>query len=186
MPRTTSPRPPGAGTIENFPAIPRRSTTSQKRSRKSLGMNSTSSRPSFVTGGLPWTSIVWQRYTWTSGQLSSNAEWLVAVIKKVNNPRCGTLPDFGNFPPGDYRYKAVKEMMPFAKGVSAKSYDFDDQGNETTIDYRRMMKIVLEAGYHGRVGIEYEGRRMSEEDGVRATKKLLERIREELGTDQKR
>jgi L-ribulose-5-phosphate 3-epimerase len=119
------------------------------------------------------------------GRLSSNAEWLVAVIKKVNNPRCGTLPDFGNFPPGDYRYKAVKEMMPFAKGVSAKSHGFDDKGNETTTDYRRMMKIVLDAGYHGFVGIEYEGSKLSEPNGVRATKKLLERVREELAGSRK-
>jgi sugar phosphate isomerase/epimerase len=119
------------------------------------------------------------------GGLSSNADWLVAVLKKVNSPRCGTLPDFGNFPKGDYRYKAVKEMMPFAKGVSAKSYDFDDKGDETTIDYRRMMKIVLDAGYHGFVGIEYEGGRLSEADGVRATKRLLERLRQELAGSRK-
>jgi L-ribulose-5-phosphate 3-epimerase len=119
------------------------------------------------------------------GGLSSNGKWLSAVMTKVNNPRCGTLPDFGNFPKYD-RYQGVREMMPFAKGVSAKSYDFDAEGNETTIDYRRMMKIVLEAGYHGHLGIEYEGKRLPEPDGVRATKKLLERIRDELATDQKR
>lgn len=120
------------------------------------------------------------------GGLSSNGKWLAAVMKKVNSPRCGTLPDFGNFPKDHDKYRAVQEMMPYAKGVSAKSYDFDEQGNETTIDYRRMMKIVLEAGYHGHLGIEYEGKRLSERAGVAATKKLLERIREELATDQKR
>lgn len=120
------------------------------------------------------------------GGNSSNGKWLTALMKKVNNPRCGTLPDFGNFPKDTDRYEAVQAMMPYAKGVSAKSYDFDDQGNETTIDYRRMMKIVLDAGYHGRLGIEYEGRRLSEADGVRATKQLLERVRDELGSGQKR
>ena len=70
--------------------------------------------------------------------------------------------------------------MPYAKGVSAKSYDFDDQGNETTIDYPRMMKIVLDAGYHGYVGIEYEGSKHSEMDGVRLTQKLLERVRDKM------
>jgi len=70
--------------------------------------------------------------------------------------------------------------MPFAKGVSAKSYDFDEQGNETKIDYRRMMKVVLAANYHGFVGIEYEGGRLDEYAGIRATKKLLETIRAEL------
>jgi sugar phosphate isomerase/epimerase len=115
------------------------------------------------------------------GKLSSNSDWLVGVMKKVNNPRCGTLPDFGNFDKTTDRYAAVQAMMPFAKGVSAKSHDFDVDGNETTIDYPRMMKIVLAAGYHGRVGIEYEGNRLSEPDGIRATKKLLERLRGELG-----
>src|SRR5262249_26326130 len=66
------------------------------------------------------------------GGVSSNGEWLVGVMKKCGHKRVGTLPDFGNF--GDYdRYKGVMEMMPYAKGVSAKSYDFDDQGNEKTI-----------------------------------------------------
>jgi len=118
------------------------------------------------------------------GGLSSNGEWLSSVIKKVNHPRCGTLPDFGNFNLGNGnqydRYKGVKEMMPFAKGVSAKSMDFDEQGNETKIDYPRMMKIVIDAGYRGHVGIEYSGERLSEPDGIRATKKLLERVRAEL------
>jgi hypothetical protein len=97
-------------------------------------------------------------------------------MKRVNNPWCGTLPDFGNF--GDYdRYLGVAELMPFAKGVSAKSHDFDEQGNETKTDYVKMMKIVLDTGYSGYVGIEYEGSKMSEPDGIRATKKLLERVR---------
>jgi sugar phosphate isomerase/epimerase len=114
------------------------------------------------------------------GGLSSNGEWLVSVMKKVDHPRCGTLPDFGNF--GEYdRYKGVTEMMPYAKGVSAKSHDFDDKGEETHTDYHRMMKIVLDAGYHGRVGIEYEGGKLSEPEGIRATKRLLERILTEMG-----
>jgi len=118
------------------------------------------------------------------GGLSSNGEWLAAVMKKVNNPRCGTLPDFGNFNLGDGksydRYKGVAELMPFAKGVSAKSHDFDDMGNETATDYRKMLKIVLDAGYKGWVGVEYEGRKLTEPEGIRATKKLLEKVREEL------
>ena len=118
------------------------------------------------------------------GGLSSNGAWLAAVIMKVNHPRCGTLPDFGNFNLGNGqqydRYKGVQELMPFAKSVSAKSNDFDEQGNEIRIDYRRMMKIVLDAGYRGHVGIEYSGQRLSEPLGIRATKKLLERVRGEL------
>ena len=118
------------------------------------------------------------------GGLSSNGAWLAAVIKKVAHPRCGTLPDFGNFNLGNGQrydqYKGVEEMMPFAKAVSAKSNDFDEQGNERTTDYRRMMRIVLDAGYRGYVGIEYSGARLSEPDGIRATKNLLERVRHEL------
>src|SRR5439155_13359563 len=106
------------------------------------------------------------------GGLSSHGDWLVSVMKTVDHPRCGTLPDFGNFYEYD-RYQGVKDMMPFAKGGSAKSYDFDEQGNETKIDYPRMMKIVLDAGYHSYVGIEYEGKRLSENEGIAATKKLL-------------
>lgn len=118
------------------------------------------------------------------GGLSSNGEWLAGVIQKVKHPRCGTLPDFGNFSLGNGqiydRYRGVREMMPFAKAVSAKSHEFDEQGNEAKTDYRRMLKIVLDAGYHGHLGIEYEGDKLSEPDGIRATKKLLERLRDEF------
>ncbi len=120
------------------------------------------------------------------GGLSSNGEWLSTVIKNVNLPNCGTLPDFGNFRLGggkDYdKYQGVKELMPFAKAVSAKSYDFDESGQEKTIDYKRMMQIVLDAGYHGYVGIEYEGGRLGELEGVVATRKLLEQVRKELAS----
>jgi sugar phosphate isomerase/epimerase len=118
------------------------------------------------------------------GGLSSNGAWLAAVMKKVNHPRCGTLPDFGNFRVSREemydRYKGVQELMPFAKAVSAKSHDFDANGNETQTDYKRMMKIVLDAGYHGYVGIEFEGGKLPEVEGIRATQKLLERVRSEL------
>jgi L-ribulose-5-phosphate 3-epimerase len=113
------------------------------------------------------------------GGLSSNGQWLAATIKQVGHPHCGTLPDFGNFRVSateEYdRYKGVAELMPFAKGVSAKSNDFDDKGNETRTDYAKMLKIVLDAGYKGFIGIEYEGDRLSEADGVRATLALLKR-----------
>ena len=118
------------------------------------------------------------------GGLSSNGAWLAAVIDQVDHPRCGTLPDFGNFRLGkdkEYdRYKGVWLLMPFAKAVSAKSHDFDDKGNETHTDYRRMMKIVIDHGYRGYVGIEYEGGKISEPEGIMATKRLLEKVRGEL------
>jgi sugar phosphate isomerase/epimerase len=117
------------------------------------------------------------------GGLSSNAEWLVSLVKKVGLPNCGTLPDLGNFKIDDHteydRYKGVSEMMPYAKAVSAKSINFEEQGNETRVDYRRMMKIVLDAGYRGYVGIEYSGDKLSEPDGIRATKRLLEKVAHE-------
>lgn len=118
------------------------------------------------------------------GGLSSNGQWLSGVMKSVNMKNCGTLPDFGNFRIGGGktydRYKGVKELMPFAKAVSAKSHDFDDNGNEIHTDYHKMMKIVIDAGYRGYVGIEYEGSKLSEYDGIKATKKLLESVREKL------
>lgn len=121
------------------------------------------------------------------GGLSSNGAWLASVMEAVNNDRCGTLPDFGNFHTGGGtwydRYKGVKELMPFAKAVSAKSHQFDADGNEKHTDYTRMMKIVLDAGYRGYVGIEWEGENPSEVEGIRATQSLLKRVRDELAAD---
>jgi L-ribulose-5-phosphate 3-epimerase len=113
------------------------------------------------------------------GGLSSHGDWLTGVMKLVNHPRIGTLPDFGNFYEYD-RYQGVAEMMPWAKAVSAKSHDFDADGNETTKDYRRLLGIVLDAGFHSWVGIEYEGDRLPEREGIRKTLTLLERVRTEL------
>lgn len=124
------------------------------------------------------------------GGYSSNGEWLSGVMRCVDHPMCGTLPDFGNFcmdwsrsaaPDAWYdRYKGTSELMPFAKAVSAKSHEFDEQGNETGTDYRRMMKVVLDSGYRGWVGVEYEGSKHAPRDGSVLTKKLLETIREEM------
>lgn len=123
------------------------------------------------------------------GGLSSHGGWLAGVMRLVNLPRCGTLPDFGNFNIGKVtgidmtsydRYRGVDELMPFAKGVSAKSHDFNAEGNETATDYRRMLDIVLNKHrFRGFIGIEYEGGRLSEADGIRATKRLLETVRTE-------
>ncbi|WP_439631294.1 sugar phosphate isomerase/epimerase family protein [Gemmata sp.] len=124
------------------------------------------------------------------GGLSSHGEWLAGVMKLVDNKRCGTLPDFGNFNIGKIesvketaydRYKGVEELMPYAKGVSAKTHDFDEKGNETKTDYRKMLDIVLKKfKYTGFIGIEYEGGKLSEPDGIKATKKLLETVRDEM------
>ena len=119
------------------------------------------------------------------GGLSSNGQWLAAVMKRVNLLNCGTLPDFGNFElkRGEWydRYKGVDELMPFAKAVSAKTHDFGPDGNETQTDYFRMMDIVVNKhGYHDYVGIEYEGQKLPEMEGIRATLKLLERVREKM------
>ncbi len=118
------------------------------------------------------------------GGLSSDGAWLSGVLRKAAHPRLGSLPDFGNFNLGggqNYdRYRGVEELMPFARAVSAKSHDFDAQGNETATDYRRMLRIVHAAGYRGHVGIEYEGTRLGEPEGIRATKALLEKVRSEI------
>jgi sugar phosphate isomerase/epimerase len=122
------------------------------------------------------------------GGWSSDGAWLAAVIEEVGLSNCGTLPDFGNFcirreesaqgricVEAYDRYRGVTELMPRARAVSAKSYAFDDAGTETTIDYGRMLKIVREAGYSGYIGIEFEGKTLSEEAGILQTKALLTR-----------
>ncbi len=113
------------------------------------------------------------------GGLSSDGKWLSGVMKMVDHPRCGTLPDFGNFYEYD-RYQGVTDLMPFAKAVSAKTHDFAENGDEAQKDYRRLMKIVLDAGYRSWVGIEYEGSKLPEREGIAKTKQLLERIRTEM------
>ncbi len=119
------------------------------------------------------------------GGPTSNGEWLAAMIKRTDHPLAGTLPDFGNFcydwsksddPEQWYdRYRGVEDLMPHARAVSAKSYDFDDTGNETTIDFARMLRIVADSGYRGWIGVEYEGNRLPPREGSRLTKALLER-----------
>lgn len=116
------------------------------------------------------------------GGLSSNGKWLAGTIEMVGMDNCGTLPDFGNFvldrKTGEKydNYLGVKELMPYATAVSAKTYAFDASGNETTLDYPRLMDIVLKHGYHGWVGIEWEGSEPDEFEGIRLSKTLLERI----------
>ena len=124
------------------------------------------------------------------GGYSSDGQWLSGVILATGMDNCGTLPDFGNFcvrrEKNDMwdspcvemydRYKGTTEMMPYAKGVSAKAYDFDEQGNCIETDYAKMLPIVKAAGYTGHIGIEYEGSKLSEDDGIRATKALLEKV----------
>ena len=117
------------------------------------------------------------------GGPSSDPDSLIAVMRKVNHPRFGTLPDFGNFAKnkrGIYTidvYDAIARMMPYAKGVSAKSYDFDATGRESNLDFTRILKIVTDSGYHGHVGIEYEGTKLPELDGIFATLRLLHSLK---------
>jgi len=124
------------------------------------------------------------------GSYSSDGQWLSNVISQVGLDNCGTLPDFGNFCiersedgcANEYdRYKGLEELMPFAKGVSAKSNEFNEAGDEIRSDYKRMLQTVKNAGYKGYIGIEYEGNVLSEPEGIKATKRLLERIGSEIG-----
>lgn len=128
------------------------------------------------------------------GGLTSDAKILMEAIEGAEMPNCGTLPDFGNFcvqrdsdSPWDGKcmveydkYKGMEEMMPRAFGVSAKSYDFDAEGNETSIDFARMLNIVKQSGFEGFIGVEYEGHGLSEKDGILATRDLLLRLQEEM------
>lgn len=122
------------------------------------------------------------------GSDSSNGAWVADVMKQVNRPNVGTLPDFGNFcithPWGETqsdcqnmydRYKGVTELLPFAKGVSAKSYDFDSKGEQPKMDYRKLLDIVKSSGFKGYIGIEFEGNTQPEEEGIRKTKALVEK-----------
>ncbi len=131
------------------------------------------------------------------GGYSSDGKWLAHVISSVNKKNCGTLPDFGNFCLeskkdkngkseciSSYdRYTGVEELIPFAKAVSAKSFDFGELGFETTIDYLRMLEIVRNAGYTGYIGVEYEGESLTEEEGILATKHLIEKCWEQLASE---
>lgn len=122
------------------------------------------------------------------GSDSSKGFWIASVMKEVNKQNVGTLPDFGNFcithPWGttqdgcndEYdRYKGVEEMLPFAKGVSAKTYDFDAKGEQPKMDYKRLLDIVKKSGFKGYIGIEFEGNTQPEVEGIRKTKALLEK-----------
>lgn len=129
------------------------------------------------------------------GLYSADGKWVAEVITNVNMPNVGTLPDFGNWctaakwgstePSKDCkeaydRYQGVRDMLPFAKGVSAKSYQFDEQGQEKIIDYARMLQLVRDAGFNGYIGVEYEGDQLSESEGIKATKNLLEKTWQNL------
>ncbi len=122
------------------------------------------------------------------GGLSSNAAWLAAVLKEVNLPNCGSLPDFNNWDvgPGQRydRYQGVQELLPSAKVVCAKAIRFDEMGNETSTDFRRMFKMMVDAGFQGYVELEFETAGMPEVDGVKALKALVEKIRDELAAAQ--
>lgn len=122
------------------------------------------------------------------GGYSSDGQWLSNVISQVGMDNCGTLPDFGNFMIDrekkiEYdRYKGMEEILPFAKGVSAKSHDFDENGQEINTDFTRMLQLVRASGFEGFIGIEYEGNELSEEEGIMKTKALLEQVIEATKT----
>lgn len=109
------------------------------------------------------------------GGNSSIGKWLAEIMKEVNKPNCGTLPDLGNFYEYD-RYQGVKELLPYAKGVSGKTHDFDENGNETQIDYVKMMKIISESGYKGYIDVEYEGNKLTEDEGIKASITLIKKV----------
>ena len=129
------------------------------------------------------------------GLHTSNGEFMTSIIKEVENPYLGTLPDFGNWCLNAKwgstqnnqcddiydRYQGVADFLPFAKGVSAKSYAFDSDGNETIIDYHKILKIVKDFGFDGYIGVEFEGEHMTEPAGIKATKKLIKKVWKKLG-----
>lgn len=118
------------------------------------------------------------------GGYSSNGAWLASVMAGVNNPYCGTLPDFGNFKISEDEtydlYKGVEELLPYAKGISAKTFRFNEKGDEPDIDYFRLFNMIKKSGFKGVVGIEWEGNQLDEDKGILATKQLLERVQQQL------
>lgn len=118
------------------------------------------------------------------GGLSSDGAWLAATIRAADHARLGTLPDFGNWSVSETErydpYRGLTDLMPLARAASAKTGDFGPDGEETRLDYGRLLRIVRDAGYRGWIGIEYEGVRLNEPEGIRATKALLERKRAEV------
>lgn len=120
---------------------------------------------------------------------SRNAAWLAEVMRQTAHKQVGTLPDFARFEDEDGqefdRYKGVEQLMPWACSISAASFDFDERGEERTIDFKRMLRVVTGAGFRGWVGVEYDGQGLSEPDGIRATQKLLLKVRDELAAEPK-
>ena len=121
------------------------------------------------------------------GGYSSNGKWLADTIAMADHPRAGTLPDFGNFRISQDEtydsYRGVEELMPYAKGVSVKATVFDDHGNSHPLDYMRMMRIVLDAGWDGYCGIEH-GPKDREIEGILEVKAALEAVRAELEAEE--
>ncbi len=122
------------------------------------------------------------------GLFSSDAALIAGIIKEVNMPNFGAFPDFGNWclsakwgtTQGECDkvydpYRGVSELLPYAKAVSAKSYNFNEKGEDTKIDYYKMMKIVKKSDYDGYIGIEYEGIEKGEHEGILITKNLMEK-----------
>lgn len=128
------------------------------------------------------------------GLHTSDGKFMVSILESVGNPYLGTLPDFGNWCLNAEwgstqnnrcdevydRYQGISEFLPYAKGVSAKSYAFDALGNETIIDYKKMLQMVKDAKFEGHIGVEFEGENMGEPEGIRATKALIEKVWAEL------
>ena len=135
------------------------------------------------------------------GGITGDADWLVSLMKNVDSKHLGTLPDFGTYNfcikrgnlnfqslsencEDQYdKYLGVKKLMPYAKGVSAKSHEFDKDGEELSTNYSRMIKIISESNYKGYITIEYEGAMkgmfggegtyLNPHEGILATKKLI-------------
>jgi sugar phosphate isomerase/epimerase len=123
------------------------------------------------------------------GHPSSNAAWLAMVVEKTDRRRVGVYTDLDNFFMGGWshnpqrrydRIQGLLDLAPYTRGVSAKSYDFDEQGQETSINYLRCMKLLVDAGFRGSVCAEYEGEHLSEYDGSRLTVELVRNVREKL------
>lgn len=118
------------------------------------------------------------------GHPGSNGAWLAMLIEMANHSRVGTYTDLDNFFMGGWdlnperrydRHQGLLDLAPYTKAISAKTHDFDPDGEETTIDYHACLKILIDSGFSGLVSAEFEGNRVDETEGSKLTVELLKR-----------
>jgi sugar phosphate isomerase/epimerase len=110
---------------------------------------------------------------WGASRIPEN---VVRILDAV--PELGLLFDTGNWPEG-MRETGWTLCARYARATHIKTFAFDAEGNETTVDIPRVMHILQETGYQGSWGIESVPR---QGDEIEAAKKSIALVRRVLGT----